>query len=147
MILTLTLTLILGSVIFSVLLLTYCLANHFAQAIEMDVKCTVYEHSDDVNGNNVDVRILVVGLQPNNTYTAKVMPDHNPPTSVTTETDYDGIFWVIAKIPNGEKSILFNVNVYQGNNTDGRLVSSGDDDAPCYSIASRLISASDTLSR
>jgi len=147
LILTLTLTLILGSVIFSVLLLTYCKANHFAEAIEMDVKCTVYEHSDDVNGNNVDVRILVMGLQPNNTYTAKVMPDHNPPTSVTTETDYDGIFWVIAKIPNGEKSILFNVDVYQGNNPDGRLVSSGDDDAPCYGIVSRPTSASDTLSR
>jgi hypothetical protein len=143
----LTLTLIFGSAIFSVLLLTYCIANQFAEAIEMDVKCTVYEHSDDVNGNNVDVRILVMGLQPNNTYTAKVMPDHNPPTSVTTETDYDGIFWVIAKIPNGEKSILFNVDVYQGNNPDGRLVSSGDDDAPCYGIASRPTSASDSLSR
>jgi hypothetical protein len=147
LILTLTLTLIFGSAIFSILLLTYSITNHFVQAIEMDVKCTVYEHSDDVNGNNVDVRILVMGLQPNNTYTAKVMPDHNPPTSVTTETDYDGIFWVIAKIPNGEKSILFNVNVYQGNNTDGQLVSSGDDDAPCYGIASRPTSASDTLSR
>jgi hypothetical protein len=145
--LTLTLTLILGCAIFAVLLVTYNIANPQAQAIEMDVKCTVYEHSDDVNGNNVDVRILVMGLQPNNTYTAKVMPDHNPPTSVTTETDYDGIFWVIAKIPNGEKSILFNVDVYQGNNPDGRLVSSGDDDAPCYGIASRPTSASDTLSR
>jgi len=145
--LTLTLTLILGCAIFAVLLVTYNIANPQAQAIEMDVKCTVYEHSDDVNGNNVDVRILVMGLQPNNTYTAKVMPDHNPPTSVTTETDYDGIFWVIAKIPNGEKSILFNVDVYQGNNPDGQLVSSGDDDAPCYGIASRPTSASDTLSR
>jgi hypothetical protein len=145
--LSLTLTLILGSAIFAVLLVICNIANPLAQAIEMDVKCTVYEHSDDVNGNNVDVRILVMGLQPNNTYTAKVIPDHNPPTSVTTETDYDGIFWVIAKIPNGEKSILFNVDVYQGNNPDGRLVSSGDDDAPCYGIASRPTSASDALSR
>jgi hypothetical protein len=145
--LTLTLTLILGCAIFAVLLVTYYTANPFAQAIEMDVKCTVYEHSDDINGNNVDVRILVMGLQPNNTYTAKVMPDHNPPTSVTTETDYDGIFWVIAKIPNGEKSLLFKVNVYQGNNADGRLVSSGDDDAPCYGIASRSNSSSDAKPR
>ena len=144
---TLTLTLILGPTIFAVLLVIYFTGNPFAQAIEMDVKCTVYEHSDDVNGNNVDVRILVMGLQPNSTYTAKVMPDHNPPTTVTTKTDYDGIFWAIAKIPNGEKSILFKVNVYQGDNTEGGMVSSGDDDAPCYGIASRPTSASDTLSR
>ena len=133
--------------IFAVLLLICYTANPIAHAIEMDVKCTVYEHRDDINGNNVDVRILVMGLQPNNKYTAKVMPDHNPPTSVTTKTDYDGIFWVIAKIPNGEKSMLFNVNVYEGNNTDGRLVVSGDDDAPCYGIASRLPFSADTLPR
>jgi hypothetical protein len=144
--LTLTLTLILGFTIFGVLLVTYT-ANPFAQAIEMDVKCTVYEHSDDVNGNNVDVRILVMGLEPNNKYTAKVMPDHNPPTSVATKTDYEGIFWVIAKIPNGEKSILFKVNVYAGNNTNGQLVASGDDDAPCYGIASRSTSSSDIKPR
>ena len=144
---TLILTLILGSTIFAVLLVTCYTANPFAQAIEMDVKCTVYEHSDDVNGNNVDVRILVMGLQPNNKYTAKVMPDHNPPTSVATKTEYDGIFWVIAKIPNGEKSLLFKVNVYEGNNTDGQLVASGDDDAPCYGIASRSNSSSDNKPR
>jgi hypothetical protein len=112
----------------------------------MDVKCTVYEHSDDINGNNVDVRILVMGLQPNNTYTAKVIPDHNPPTSVTTNTDYDGIFWVVAKIPNGEKSILFKVNVYEGDKLT-RLVASGDDDAPCHGIASRSASSSETVPR
>jgi hypothetical protein len=145
--LTLTLTLILGPTIFAVLLVIYFTGNPFAQAIEMDVKCTVYEHSDDVNGNNVDVRILVMGLEPNNKYTAKVMPDHNPPTTVTTKTDYDGIFWVIAKIPNGEKSILFKVEVYEGNSTNGQLVSSGDDDAPCYGIASRSTSSSDTKPR
>jgi hypothetical protein len=142
-----TLTLILDSTIFAVLLATCYTANPFAQAIEMDVKCTVYEHSDDINGNNVDVRIFVMGLQPNNKYTAKVMPDHNPPTTVTTKTDYEGIFWVIAKIPNGEKSILFNVDVYEGNNADGRLVSSGDDDAPCYGIAFLSNSSSDTNPR
>ena len=138
---TLTLTLILGPTTFAVLLVIYFTGNPFAQAIEMDVKCTVYEHSDDVNGNNVDVRILVMGLEPNNKYTAKVIPDHNPPTTVTTKTDYDGIFWVIAKIPNGEKSILFNVDVYEGKSTNGQLVSSGDDDAPCYGIASRSTSS------
>ncbi len=139
--LTLALTLILGSAIFALLLVSCWTENPFVQAIEMDVKCTVYEHSDDINGNNVDVRILLLGLQPNAKYTAKVMPDHNPPTTVTTKTDYDGIFWVVAKVPNGEKSILFNVNVYKGNNTSGQPVATGDDDAPCYNIASRNLTS------
>jgi len=111
--------------------------NPHAQGIDMDVKCTVYEHSD-VNGNNVDVRILVMGLKANNDYTAKVVPDHNPPTTVTTKSDSDGIFWVVAKVPDGEKSALFNVNVYEGEDTDGRLVSSGNDDAPCYTIVNLI---------
>ena len=109
----------------------------FAQEINMDVKCTVYEHSDDINGNNVDVRILVMGLKNNSDYTANVMPDHNPPIKVTTKSDTDGTFWVVAKVPNGEKSIIFNVKVYEGNSTQGRLVASGDDDAPCYTIPFR----------
>jgi hypothetical protein len=117
--------------------------NPFAHAIEMDIKCTVYEHSEDLNGNDVDVRVLVMGLQPNDTYTAKVIPDHNPDTSVTTETDYEGIFWVIAKIPNGEKSTFFNVNVYQGKERDGLPVASGDDDTPCYTIVYRNPSLDD----
>jgi len=113
----------------------------------MDVKCTVYEHSDDINGNNVDVRILVMGLKENHDYTANVLPDHNSPTKVTTKSDYDGIFWVVAKVPNGEKSMLFNVNVYEGNNTNGRLVSSGDDDAPCYGIPFRPSNSSSNSSK
>ena len=104
--------------------------------LEMDVKCTIYENSDDENGDNVDVRILVLGLKPNNDYTAEVIPDHNLPTSVTDTTDYEGIFWAVAKIPNGEKSLLFNVNVYEGKETDGELVASGDDDTPCHTIPS-----------
>jgi len=119
----------------------------FAQDINMDVKCTVYEHSDDINGNNVDVRILVMGLRDNSAYTANVLPDHNPPTKVTTKSDSDGTFWVVAKVLNGEKSILFNVNVYEGNNTEGRLVASGDDDAPCYTIPFRPSSSSSNASR
>jgi hypothetical protein len=138
------LAVILYLVMFAALFISYYTANTFAQDIDMDVKCTVYEHSDDVNGNNVDVRILMMGLKVNSDYTAHVIPEHNPPTSVTTKSDSDGIFWVIAKIPNGEKSMLFNVNVYEGNNTDGRLVSSGDDDAPCYGISSRLSTSSAT---
>lgn len=132
-------------IVFAVLLISCYTANPFAQAIDMDVKCTVYEHSDDVNGNNVDVRILVMGLKANDDYTAKVLPEHNPSTSVTTKSDSDGIFWVIAKIPNGEKSMLFDVNVYDGNNTDGRLVASGEDDGPCYGIASPPDSSASSL--
>ena len=113
-----------------------------AHGVDMDVKCTVYEHEDDENGNDVDFRILVMGLKADNDYTAKVLPDHNPPTNVTTKSDSDGIFWVIAKIPHGEKSTLFTVNVYKGNNADGSLVSTGNDDAPCYGIPSRLSKSS-----
>ena len=100
----------------------------------MDVKCTVYSHSDDLNGNNVDVRTLVLGLKKNSHYTAQVIPDHNPPTIESAKTDSEGIFWVVTKIPNGEKSILFKVNIYEGEGTTKNLVASGDDDAPCYDI-------------
>jgi hypothetical protein len=104
-------------------------------ANEMDVKCTVYKHSDDVNGDNVDVRIFVMGLKPSSDYTAKVVPDHDPPVTITSKTDYEGIFWTVGKVPNGEKSLLFKVNVYEGNGTGGKLVAAGDDDAPCDGIA------------
>jgi len=100
----------------------------------MDVKCAVYDHSDDINGNNVDVRILLMGLKANHNYIASVTPDHNPHINVISKSDSDGIFWVVAKIPNGEKSLLFKVNVYEGNNTNGLLVDSGSDVAPCVSI-------------
>lgn len=107
-----------------------------AQDKNIDVKCTVYEMGDDVNGNDVDVRILVMGLKPGSYYTANIVPDHNPPKTVTGGSDSDGIFWIIAKIPNGEKSTLFSANVYEGNSTEGQSVASGDDDAPCYGIQS-----------
>ena len=61
----------------------------------MDVKCAVYRGSDDKNGDNVDVRIFVLGLKNNTDYSAQVMPDHNPPVTVTTKTDSEGIFWVV----------------------------------------------------
>lgn len=103
-------------------------------SVETDVKCTVYKQDDDDNGNNVDVRILILSLKPNSEYTAFVMPDHNPPASVTTKTDYEGILWTVAKIPNGENSLSFKVDIYEGNDTNGSLVATGDDDAPCYRI-------------
>jgi hypothetical protein len=106
----------------------------------MDVKCTVFKHSDDDNGDNVDVRIFLLGLKPNTEYTAHVIPDHNPPSSVTTKTDYEGIFWTVAKIPNGENSLLFKVDIYEGNDTNGSVVAEGDDDAPCYPIQFKNLS-------
>ena len=96
--------------------------------------CTLYEQSNNKNDNNVDVRIFVLGLKPNSNYTAQVIPDHNPPTSVTAKTDYEGILWTVAKIPNAENSLLFKVDVYEGNDTNGSIVAAGDDDAPCYRI-------------
>jgi hypothetical protein len=103
-------------------------------ALIEDIKCAVYLHSDDKNGDNVDVRIFVMGLKDNKQYTAYVIPDHNPPTSVTTKSNQEGTYWVIAKVPNGDKSLYFKVNVYEGDTKDGLLVASGEDDAPCYKI-------------
>src|SRR5919109_518551 len=71
-------------------------------ALIMDVKCAVYRDDDDKNDDNVDVRIFLLGLKPNTRYTALVLPDHNEPSSVTVKTDYEGIFWSVAKVPNGE---------------------------------------------
>lgn len=113
--------------------LSFSLASE-VNGLDMDVKCAVYQGSDDQNGDNVDVRTLVMGLKGNSSYTAEAIPDHNPPTSVTAKTDTEGIFWVVAKILNGENSLSYKVNVYEGNGTSGHLVASGADDAPCYSI-------------
>lgn len=100
----------------------------------MDVKCTVYNPSGDANNSNVDVRTLVLGLKANSDYTAQVIPDHNHPASVTTKTDSEGIFWAVVKIPNGDLSTLFKVEVYEGKGTENEVVVLGDDDAPCYNI-------------
>ena len=127
------LMMIIFSFIFT-MILSLLLQNSLVYGVKMDVKCTVYENSDDENGDNVDVRILAIELKGNNDYTAEVIPDHNIPTSVTAITDYEGIFWAVAKIPNGEKSLLFNVNLYEGKGTEGDLVASGDDDTPCHPI-------------
>lgn len=131
-----SITIILSFIFATILSLSLLLQVHVVYGIEMDVKCAIYENSDDEKGDNVDVRILVIGLKGDNDYTAEVIPDHNPSTSVTAKTDYEGIFWVVAKIPNGEKSLLFNVNLYEGKGIDGDVVVSGDDDTPCYPISS-----------
>jgi hypothetical protein len=93
------------------LILTYISTQSIVLGLDMDVKCTIYQHSDDENGDNVDVRTLVMGLKGNSDYTAQVIPDHNLPTNITTKTDSEGIFWVVAKVPNGERSLLLKVNV------------------------------------
>ena len=100
----------------------------------MDVKCTVYMQSNDKNENIVDIRIFVHGLKPNTEYTAHIIPDHNPPFSVTAKTDYEGILWTVPKLPNGENNLLFKVDIYEENVTNGSIVVSGDDEAPCYRI-------------
>jgi len=117
------------------LLLLSSSALGMTYSLDIDVKCTVYQGSDDENGDNVDVRTFVMGLKGNSDYTAEVIPDHSPSTTVTTKTDSEGIFWIVAKVPNGEKSLLFKVNVYEGNGTEENIVASGDDDAPCYQIS------------
>ena len=112
-----------------------CVPGHgVISVLDMDVKCAIYRHSDDLNGDNVDVRILVMGLKGKTDYTAEVIPDHNPNTTATTKTDSEGIFWIVIKVLNGEYSLLFKVNVYEGNGTDGKVVAIGDDDAPCTPI-------------
>lgn len=90
-----------------------------------DVKCTVYQNGD------VDVRILVMGLKVNNDYTARIIPDHNPPVTITTKTDSEGILWVVTKIVNGEISLDFKASVYEGKGVSDSVVVTGDDDAPC----------------
>jgi len=75
-----------------------------------------------------------MGLKGKTNYTVEIIPDHNPKLTATTKTDSEGIFWIVVKVPNGEYSLLFKVNVYEGNDTGGRLVATGDDDAPCTPI-------------
>lgn len=118
----------------SVTLLLVSLHSCMTYGLDMDVKCVVYEGSDEINGNNADVRVLVLGLKVNNTYSIVVKPDHNPPVKTLSKTDKEGILWTIVNVPNGEKSILFKVDVYNGTSNDMNMVASGDDDAPCHKI-------------
>jgi hypothetical protein len=123
----------------SVFLLVFAIlafSNNCVYALKMDVKCTQYVHSDDDNGNDVDVRVFVLGLKPNADYIVKVVPNHNPSTSVLSRADYEGIFWVTVKIPNGENSSSFEVRMYEGKDVHGNTIVSEDEYAPCYRIRS-----------
>lgn len=112
--------------IFSPFLLPLSYPN--VDGIHMDVKCTLYGNGD------VDLRIFVMGLKPNRDYTAKIMPDHNPPVSIITNTDSEGILWVVSKILNGAISLDFKASVYEGKVISDSEVIAGDDDAPCNSL-------------
>jgi hypothetical protein len=95
---------------------------------DIDVRCTIYE--DD----SVDVRVYVLGLKANSVYTAEIVPDENPAVSVTGESDPQGVFWVVAKINNGNEDSIFEVTLHEGKNTSGRIIVSGDDREPCHQI-------------
>ena len=72
-----------------------------------------------------------MGLKANSDYTARVMPDHNPPVTLTTKTDSEGILWLVSKIVNGETSLDFKASIYEGKGVSDPLVVTGGDDAPC----------------
>ncbi|HJR84313.1 MAG TPA: hypothetical protein VJ772_02985 [Nitrososphaeraceae archaeon] len=98
--------------------------------IHMDVKCTLYKNND------TDVRIFVMGLKGDTAYTAEVKPDHNPPFTVTSKTDPQGILWIVSKVQNGGISLDFKVTVYEGKEVSNPVVViKGDDDAPCRPLS------------
>jgi len=77
----------------------------------MDVNSTIYQQRADESGDNGDVGTLVMEPKANRDYTVKVIPDHNPSTAVTTKTDSKVIFWLVAKVLNGENGLFFKVGV------------------------------------
>ena len=97
-------------------------------SFDIDVKCTIHEN------DSVDVRIFVLGLDANSTYTAEVVPDKSPTVNVAGETDSQGVIWMVAKINNGDKDSIFKVILHEGKNTSGHIIVSGDDRAPCHQI-------------
>jgi hypothetical protein len=99
-----------------------------AQGLAMDVKCTTYKN------DSVDIRIYVLGLKPNSFYTAEIVPDESSAVNVIGKSDSQGIFWVVAKVNNGDKNSIFNVILHEGENASGRIIALGDDDEPCHQI-------------
>ena len=99
-----------------------------AYGLDIDVKCTIFEN------DSVDVRIYVFGLKANSFYTAEIVPDESPTVSVTGESDSQGIFWVVAKVNNGDKDSIFKVILHEGKNAFGRIIVYGDDREPCHQI-------------
>jgi hypothetical protein len=99
-----------------------------AYGLDIDVRCTIYEDG------NVDVRIYSLGLKANSSYTARVVPDESPAVSVTGESDSQGVFWVVAKVNNGDEDSIFEVTLYEGKNASGNIIVYGDDREPCHQI-------------
>jgi hypothetical protein len=97
-----------------------------AYALDIDVRCAIHEN------DSVDVRIFVLGLKTNSLYTAEVIPDKSPPISVSGESDSQGIFWVVAKVDNGDDDSLFKVTLRE--DESGRVIAYGDDREPCHQI-------------
>lgn len=119
----------------SILVLTIVLLSAFsmtmrnqAHGLAMDVKCTIYEN------DSVDIRIYALGLKPNSFYTAEIVPDESSAVNVTGRSDSQGIFWVVAKVNNGDKDSTFKVILHEGENASGRIIVYGDDDEPCHQI-------------
>jgi hypothetical protein len=46
-----------------------------------------------------------------------------------------GVFWVVAKVNNGDKYSIFKVRLHGGPNVSGRVLAFGDDREPCYQIS------------
>jgi hypothetical protein len=99
-----------------------------AYGLDIDVRCTIYEDG------NVDVRIYSLGLKANSSYTARVVPDESPAVSVTGESDSQGVYWVVAKVNNGDEDSIFEVTLYEGKNAAGQIITQGDDREPCHQI-------------
>ena len=117
------------SALAAVLLISSFVTNrNQAHGLDIDVRCTIFE-----NGR-VDIRIYVLGLKPNSFYTAKVVPDESPALNVTGRSDSQGIFWEVAKVNDGDRDSVFNVTLYEGQNTSGRILVHGDDREPCHQI-------------
>lgn len=57
--------------VFAILVILSSSSVFVVHGLNMDVKCTVYQHTDDENGDNVDVRTLVMGLKETCDYTPK----------------------------------------------------------------------------
>jgi hypothetical protein len=99
-----------------------------AYGIDIDVKCTIYD--DD----SVDVRIYALGLKANSFYTAEIVPDESPAVGITGESDSQGVFWVVAKINDGDEDSIFKVTLHEGKNASGHIIVYGDDREPCHQI-------------
>ena len=90
--------------------------RNLAHGLDIDVKCTIFEN------DTVDVRIYALGLKANSSYTARIVPDESPAVSITGESDSQGVFWVVAKINNGDEDSIFKDELHEGKNASGHII-------------------------